>query len=110
MTATEKLKAAWQLIDRPEKWTKGVYCRDADGFSTGSNPICFCMLGALQRVGDGQSREKGAGEFLNRAILEVDPSAKHGGAVTTWNDQPERTHADVARAFARAIELSESKV
>ncbi len=109
MTVTEMLRAAWQLIDQPKKWTKRVYCRDANGFSTGSNPICFCMVGALQRVGDGQTREKDASEFLRHAICDVDPSANHGGPVTTWNDRPERNHADVARVFARAIELAESK-
>lgn len=41
-----------ELFNNKDKWTKGLYARDKDGFSVdpeGSNAVCFCLVGALRK-------------------------------------------------------------
>ena len=43
---------AYELLDSPEKWTKGVMARDANGehvLHDSPNAVCWCMLGAIER-------------------------------------------------------------
>ncbi len=53
MTTKQNLIAAKALIDTPEKWTQGAYCRDAEGVSKllGDTSICkYCTVGAIRTV------------------------------------------------------------
>jgi hypothetical protein len=48
------LKDARVLVADPKTWTHGAMARDKDGYGTlvrSSHSVCFCALGALNRVG-----------------------------------------------------------
>ena len=84
-TIKSRLIAARALIDQPEKWTK-----DASS----------CAYGALVAVSQG-------GEYCWLASHLRRSINSHGGradGIMGWNDAPERTHAEVMRAFGRAID------
>ena len=58
MKTSQVLMQALDIIDTPGKWTKEVYARDRDGsptFPNSNNAVCFCSLGAVQKVLTGQS-------------------------------------------------------
>lgn len=43
---------AYELIDRPEKWTKEANCRDAHGLDVPDDDetaVCWCVYGAIRR-------------------------------------------------------------
>lgn len=81
------LERALAKIDRPEKWGKGP---------ARNRPGCLCVSEALLDACD-----PFWGPALNalHALPEI-----AGMPIPTWNDAPERTHADVVAAFTRAIE------
>ncbi len=102
------LRKAKALIDAPEKWTKGAFCRSAAGKAVSTfsrDAVCFCAVGAIARLEVTgvitDVRASRAEEALRDAI--------HATAVSHWNDAPERTHAEVMAAFDKAIALAESK-
>lgn len=100
MTPREVLIAAKALIDTPEKWTQGWYAKDANGkhiSDQSPDATCFCSIGAMWAVAHEIQFVDDALVFLGRATRP---------AIPTWNDAPERTHAEVMDAFARAIELA----
>lgn len=101
MTVAETLRRAKALIDAPEKWTKGEFARNAKGRPClPREAACFCTVGALVvACGPGQTS---AFEKLRAHFTRL-----VGGSIGTWNDAPERTHAEVMAAFDRAIEIAE---
>jgi hypothetical protein len=85
------LRRARSLIDAPEKWCKGK-------LQIGDS---FCIEGALRAAASVHRYEAlpaPAWGLLRQAI---------GTSVINWNDDDERTHAEVLAAFSRAIELAE---
>lgn len=95
MTTAETLREARALIDTPRKWTRAADARTADGKHTwpsDPNAVCFCMAGALIRLGEISTP-------AYRALL------RHvtGGTLMEFNDAPGTSHADVLAAFDAAI-------
>ena len=86
MTTRETLIAARAWIDTPEKWTQGVY--HVDG--------ARCMGGALMLAAAGRTEPY----LVIYAVIGDDYS------ISSWNDQPGRTHAEVMEVFDRAIEAA----
>lgn len=104
MTVAETLRKARALIDTPEKWCQGVYCKgDA-----------LCSLGAIYAAGGGDRKdipEDGDPHFSyesERAYRTLS-AAISPKWVAPWNDAPERTHADVMALFDKAIALAEQE-
>jgi len=98
MNALQVLRKARKLIETPERWTKGDAAKDRDGVPVGMKSraaVCFCAAGAIARASGGWN----GGYHNARAALEV----AIGGAIAEWNDAPRRTHAQVLRAFDKAI-------
>lgn len=102
MNAAEILIAARAVIGEPKAWIKGMNARAADGIEVDShdpNAVCFCALGAVNRVterfGDGHC----ARDALREAINDF--------SIDNWNDDPETTHADVLAAFDKAIKKAQ---
>lgn len=87
-SVAEVLREARSLVDTPEKWCKGTY-GDGEGR--------HCISGTLRDVGAEE-----AYTFLQRTIHTAGP-------LSSWNDAPERTHADVLAAFDKAIALAEAE-
>ena len=92
-TVADVLRRARALIDSPEKWCKGALYRDG----------ARCVWGALDGIRTGEPtpfRKAEAGAtYITRAI--------GGRNIASWNNAPERTHAEVLAAFDRAIKLAE---
>lgn len=97
----EKLREARALVERG--WTQEAYARnasgddleDVDGEFDDTEPVCWCMAGAMMKAG----LEDEADKFVLDAIGER--------YIPEWNDAPERTQAEVLAAFDKAIELAE---
>lgn len=101
MKPSEVLRKARALIEKPERWTKGWFSRDADGAEVSSSnqeAVCWCSVGAIwHAVGNDYQGLYAARAFLAEAIDDDD--------VTKWNDRS--THEAVVAAFDRAIALAE---
>jgi len=95
---TELLKRAWALIDKPQKWCRGKPFSD-DGRR-------FCSMGALHEAGDLADASLGARirslQLLSWATNT--PGLSWANHVICFNDN--HSHAEVAAAWQRAIELS----
>jgi len=104
MTTVEILKAAKQVISKPEAWCQGDEARtETDEVVTPDNSLAvkFCMLGSTFKIADSDAG-RSARRFLYRTMgdSEVD--------LVDWNDAPERTHAEVMAKFDEAIALAEA--
>ncbi|MFI5404981.1 MAG: hypothetical protein ACHQ1D_00560 [Nitrososphaerales archaeon] len=80
MKIKELLKNRW-------KWTKGAFARTWYGTKTeyySSNASRFCLLGALLKCYNFDFEEPGT-------KIEL----KIGGTISEWNDNPDRTFAEV---------------
>lgn len=100
MNTLQILIEARKLIEKPERWIQHDYARDADGGEVtpdDSDATCFCMLGALARSAHAMEHE------AHRLPAALVLSTTVGGRVHHWNDDPDRTHAEVLAAFDRAI-------
>ena len=98
MTTLEILKAARELLAVPERWTKGVGARDSKGIAVDwddDSVYCRCAYIAISTVCGGQ-RPK---EYSAFGALGF----RRGHDLFTWNDAPERTHAEVLARFDTAI-------
>lgn len=109
MTAPEVLESAADLLEKPGAWTQGAASRDVFGNPDGDSEIwpdavCWCAWGAILKVTGNTSivgsdqRPKTAAALLERHIGTND--------VTTWNDAPERTQAEVVSALRQAARQS----
>lgn len=93
-TAKEGLMAARALIARG--WTQHAAARTANGETlspeqcASETAVCWCTFGALRAVGSMEA------DKALRTII--------GGPLTEWNDDPDRTQAQVLAAFDKAIE------
>jgi hypothetical protein len=91
-----------ELIDSPEKWTKGEYARDASGKSidfSSNDAQCFCLRGAIYRLGDDNDECRQNLHNLSRAVARLYPQF---WGVTSFNDHPETTFEDVQKVLKEA--------
>ena len=107
-TIKQRLRAARALIDRPEKWTQGAQHRDAKGrrldSQRGRPVVARCAAGAIGDACESTMAEwkEVSGQLRNSINRHRFPGGRIL-ALTTWNDHPNRTHAEVMLAFDRAI-------
>lgn len=99
MNTHELLIAARKKIERPECWTKGQLARDMYGEQVPMSDVaacCWCGYGAIWS----EARE------WSRALPEAEEALDMacGSHFPTWQDAPERTHAEVMKVFDIAIE------
>ena len=102
-TVVEVLRAARNLIKKPECWTQGASARDARGRSVqvgSKGAVRFCALGAIDRVCRPPKIELNAAAHtgLRKGAPDV--------PVSIFNDSSD--HDEVLVLFDRAIELAES--
>lgn len=100
MTTAEILRAARALIDTPDKWLH-------EGGASGRDGDRRCVGAAIYDAGDGQVpfscyEDHPVWGTFKRA------NGLLGRPLPAWNDEPERTHAEVLDAFDRAIAASEA--
>ena len=104
MRASDILRAAVELIDTPEKWTKEASARGASGRAVdpkGKSGVKFDTFGAVLRVGGHRAMEKTLA-FQRRALPD-----EYGKNIGAFADDPRTTHADVMAYMERAICLAE---
>ena len=97
----EVLVNARELISKPEAWTKRSYARSAGGDPVvpySPKAACWCVSGAISISG----RDITVRWAARDAILFAAGTSVMD--VPTWNDAPERTHAEVLAVFDKAIE------
>jgi hypothetical protein len=90
-------QAAAALITRPFGWTQRVFARTENGFHVpwqDNRATCFCMIGAIRKV---TGETYSALEEKVRAYMGTD-----GGAAFAFNDDPNRTAAQVAAKILEA--------
>lgn len=95
----ETLKEARALI--AQGWTQGCAARDAEGNDVNSvdiSAVSFCIYGACRRASVGRRKE--SYKLSTNALRDA-------GMInlSTWNDAPDRTQADVLALFDRAIAM-----
>lgn len=96
--AREVLVRARARIDTPEKWCKGWYARGADGerrWAGQPDCVAFCSSGAI-------GREAVTAKDYDESMDALREAADVENFIR-WQDAPERTHADVMRAFDVAL-------
>lgn len=107
-TTIEILVAARALLADPARWTKGESARDLRGKEVPPNypsAVCWCMTGALNKVVRSPCMWFKSEAVLSAAeLLETTVASE----ITSFNDNPATTHADVLRALDAAIERAQS--
>jgi hypothetical protein len=100
-----KLREARALIEE-RGWAQGEYLNDGD---------CLCVSGAISMAtvgypdeGDGETDEQDAEFRRIIAALGKAIGCQHSYEIARWNDEPERTQAEVLAAFGKAIALAEA--
>lgn len=88
-----KLMKIKELLAKPENWTKGNFAKDKLGFVVPVNSkeaVCWCLAGAINKC------------YLNNDFniltLLNNNDIYH---IPSWNDAPERTHAEVLALVER---------
>jgi hypothetical protein len=102
METLEFLRAWRMQIDTPEKWTRGCAARLANDTSChwrNEAATKWCLLGAY----DVTDRKFGEGVNALLRVEQLSPNSR----LSSWNDAPGRTHAEVMNLLDKAIAESE---
>ena len=102
MSLKDDLIAARALIDTPAKWTQKVLARTIGGNAIGpnqANAVCFCALGANQRVTREQDRLDAMTDALEAALPDDWPNKW----IDEFNDHRTTTHEMVLAVYDKAI-------
>lgn len=92
------LKDAKELIEKG--WTQGCMARDSHGIYAlydSKEAVCFCITGALWRVGQGED-----------VVIPLIRLMQHAAGIpedrfiSSWNDEAERTQEEVVALFDKA--------
>jgi len=87
---------AWELVE--QGWVQGFSFGDEDGRPCRrDNAVKFCALGAIERAYP-NSASSAAMQARNYLYHEYNNRA----SVSMWNDDPQRTQADVVRMLKGA--------
>lgn len=81
---------AYELLDSPEKWTKGVMAKNLFGITVDpldSSSTCWCVSGAIKKCYDGDNEALWTVARLIKDEIKMD--------ITFWNDNPETAYCDV---------------
>jgi hypothetical protein len=95
------LNRAADLIEPEGRWGRddyGYYGPDSD-----SDMGCYCLIGAIAKAA-------ARAPFLveNDDAIAAILGFKHGYEIPRWNDEPDRTQAEVVAALRAAAKLSEA--
>jgi hypothetical protein len=94
------LRAAKALISDPSRWTQqGVYVTD-DG--------CMCAQGALNRAYTAGEHSYETAYEAENFLKVVVKKVRTYRLVTSYNDDPETTHADIMNLFDDAATMADA--
>lgn len=103
LTVADVLDRAADLLTPEGAWTQGAFGRDANGEPCGlsqlERAVCYCLVGATDAA---------ASDDLNLSCAADDALSALLGerSVSTWNDAPERTQAEVVAKLREAADLA----
>lgn len=92
-----------ELLDQPEKWTRGATARDSEGHiqcSSSPEATCWCLLGACYRCGIAEGSEQY--EKLAGTIEEMFPDRAEPDVLVSFNDNPATCFADIRAVIEAA--------
>jgi hypothetical protein len=107
LNVAEILNKAADLIEPEGRWTQDGYAKDVIGrdiYPDDPSAVCFCALGAIARAGGFDPDIKPDHPAVTTLHAAV------GEWVPVWNDQPERTQAEVVAALREAAKMAEEKL
>ncbi len=99
----QTLRGVLEKLTPPGKWTKGYYAKNTLGefvSPTDKSATCWCIDGAIRAVLGPRFTWLPASEAIAKVI---------GEQVSTWQDDKERTHADVIGVLTRTIAAEEGQ-
>ena len=94
-TVKDILREARALIEIPEYWAQGTHWNIINGVTS------HCASYAIIKASECDTDARAAAFHLHKTI-KSHTGVKYLG-VTFWNDDPERTHAEVMQAFDWAL-------
>lgn len=114
-STVEILKAARGRLSDPDHWYQGEYACDEDGayIAANSERACkWCAAGAVlaeldRDIAVGEPEVADALEPLVGAISGQPPADDMVQEIASFNDDPDRTHAEILALYDRAIELAQ---
>ena len=86
-------------------WTQGAWARNRKGTPVNEDStraVCWCALGALWKA-------DGIGSYGLNALVKASGGEVHPTTISGWNDNPDRTQAEVLALFDKAIEAERAK-
>lgn len=92
---SQVLNSAADLIEPAGRWTQNAWWRGKSGLpvKTRRLAVCFCIQGAVEYT----ALQRGSGKLSTEALAEVQDVV--GVALADWNDDRERTQAEVVRVL-----------
>jgi hypothetical protein len=92
---------AYELINAPHKWVKRAWAMDAEGRGidpvySETEPVCYCVTGALLKAYSGNAKAQ-----FDQVRLRIRPRlrALRLRTIEEWNDAPETTWEEVYRVL-----------
>jgi hypothetical protein len=83
---------AWELLDKPEKWTQFTNARTKTGELTcnsSDSPYSYCLTAALSYCYGLSTKER------QEAVLRIMNHLSYSYHLVLWNDDPNRTWEEV---------------
>lgn len=109
MTTLDVLQAVRDRLREPQDWTQGAWARDNFGKPVGVfhlGAVCWCLDGALGLACESfVGRDSAVRELARTNSMLVDDytDASLLAWVRRWNDDPDRTHAEVIDLIDRTM-------
>lgn len=98
------LSRAADILDQPNAWTQDSLAKDSEGAylntATSPNACQWCALGAMLKASNNTDINAAANK-LKQVIGMGDPFY----SISSWNDDPARTQAEVVAALREAAAL-----
>ena len=98
------LNAAADLLEKPGGWTQGALALGGEGEYLdvdSSDATCFCVVGAIRRV-SGFGRRPEETIPVRQALAASLRLPGYKAPLVNWNDDPDRTQAEVVKALRHA--------
>lgn len=109
-TVLEVIEAVDQKLSSEDKWMKGFFAKNANGYncySTDPSAVKYCLVGAIDSVLNLLSEEYSELRRQTALLLgEIIPAS----CISVWNDNPERTFQEVKTLLNLAKEKAKENV
>lgn len=108
---SQVLEEAADLLAKPGAWTQGESARDRRGrpaATLGEGAVCFCAIGAINRVTQNTYWLKDTPQAFFDDFVEA-PERGDLCKAAAWNDAPGRTQPEVVAKLREAAALAKEQ-